>query len=129
MYGKESEPGPNDHNIAQDYTAIGSACDQVRVMVYDYATSEPGPVTPADWAANVTAWAVTQMPARKVILGIVLLGYDWPAGGEGQTVSYEQVMAIARTVRRWNTGNPVAPPPSPTWTRTTANTRSGSKTP
>ncbi|MDQ3887202.1 MAG: glycosyl hydrolase family 18 protein, partial [Actinomycetota bacterium] len=54
VYAKESEPGPNDHNIVQDYTAIASACDQVRVMTYDYhySTSEPGPVAPAEWVEN-----------------------------------------------------------------------------
>jgi spore germination protein len=98
VFAKESEPGEEDHNVAQDYAAIAAACDQVRVMTFDYhwSTSEPGPGAPSDWVERVMAWAVTQVPSRKLVLGLVLLGYDWPADGEGRTVTWEEATAIAR---------------------------------
>jgi spore germination protein YaaH len=98
VFAKESEPGEEDHNVGQDYAAIAAVCDQVRVMTFDYhySDSEPGPGAPSDWVERVMAWAVTQVPSRKLILGIVLLGYDWPSGGEGRTVSFEEATAIAR---------------------------------
>lgn len=98
VHPKQSEPGPNEHNKAQNYSAIGAAADQVRVMTYDYHwdTSPPGPVSPVDWVEDVIAWTVTQIPAEKVRLGVVLLGYDWVIGGNGSTVSYEQATARAR---------------------------------
>lgn len=105
-YPKESEPGPYEHNLAQDYTVFGSVSDQVRVMAYDYhyTTSSPGPVAPADWVERCIAWAVTVVPASKVILGLVTLGYDWINGGQGQPITHEDALARAQmygaTIRR-----------------------------
>ncbi len=96
VHPKTSDAGYDERNLAQDFAAIGAAADQVRVMTYDYSwdTSPPGPVAPADWVEDVIAWTVTQIPAEKVILGIVLLGYDW-GDGPGATVDYEQLQEIA----------------------------------
>lgn len=111
VHPKTSEAGDGDHNLAQDYRAIGAAVDQVRVMTYDYSweTSPPGPIAPAGWVEEVIAWTVTQIPAEKVILGIVLLGYDW-ADGRGTTVDFAQAQAQARhegaTVQRAADGSP-----------------------
>lgn len=111
VHPKSSDEGDDERNVAQDYRAIGAAADQVRVMTYDYSwdTSRPGPVAPADWVADVIAWTVTQIPPEKVVLGIVLLGYDW-GDGPGITVDYEQAHSIAEahdaTVRRSEDGSP-----------------------
>ncbi len=98
VYAKTEEPGPNPHNVAQDYAAIGAACDQVRVMTFDYHydSSDPGPVAPLDWVESCVTWAATQMPARKVWLGVVLRGYDWGGGGAADGVSYTQATQIAK---------------------------------
>ncbi len=98
VYPKQTEPGPYEHNAAQDYRGIGFACDQVRVMTYDfhYSSSLPGPVAPAEWVEKCIAWAVTVVPPSKVMLGVVLLGYDWTRGAEGQPVTHEDVMARVR---------------------------------
>lgn len=92
VYAKQSEPGAHTHAMAQDYAAIGEACDQVRVMAYDYRweDSDPGPVAPRRWVEDVVAWSVSQVPRSKLRLGIVLLGYDWVAGAHGETVTYAQ---------------------------------------
>lgn len=111
VHPKTSDRGDGGHNVAQDYRAIGAAADQVRVMTYDYSweTSPPGPVAPAGWVEEVIAWTVTQIPAEKVILGIVLLGYDW-ADGRGTTVDFQQARTTARqrgaTIRRSGDGTP-----------------------
>jgi spore germination protein len=111
VHPKTSDAGYDERNLAQDYTAIGSAVDQVRVMTYDYSwdTSPPGPMAPVDWVDDVIAWTVTQIPPEKVFLGIVLLGYDWGAG-PGVTVDHEQARTIAaRTdaaVQRTDDGSP-----------------------
>lgn len=110
VFAKQSEFGNSEHNAAQDYSVIGRVCDQVRLMTYDYhySTSEPGQVAPPDWVEGVVRWAVTQIAPERISLGIVLLGYDWPIGGEGETVTYEQAMALAReygaTVERSDPG-------------------------
>ncbi len=111
VHPKTTEAGDDERNVAQDYRAIGAAVDQVRVMTYDYSweTSPPGPVAPADWVEDVISWTVTRIPAEKVILGIVLLGYDW-GDGPGVTVDYEQASALAQshgvTMQRFGDGSP-----------------------
>jgi spore germination protein len=97
VHPKVSDAGYDERNRAQDYRAIGAAVDQVRVMTYDYSweTSPPGPVAPAGWVEDVIAWTVTQVPPEKVVLGAVLLGYDWVAG-RGETVDHGQAVALAR---------------------------------
>ncbi len=97
VYAKNSEPGPNPHNQAQDYALIGAVCDQVRVMTldYHYAEGDPGPIAPIDWVDESIAWAITQIPARKVLVGVVLLGTDWPEDGTGTVVTHEEATALA----------------------------------
>ena len=111
VHPKTSEAGDDERNAAQDYRAIGAAVDQVRVMTYDYSweDSPPGPVAPATWVEDVVAWTVARIPAHKVILGVVLLGYDW-GDGPGETVDYEQARETAQAngarVRRGEDGSP-----------------------
>jgi spore germination protein len=111
VHPKTTDEGDDERNLAQDYRAIGAAVDQVRVMTYDYSweDSPPGPVAPAGWAEEVIAWTVTQIPAEKVILGSVLLGYDW-VDGHGTTVDFQQTQEAARahgaTLRRSEDGSP-----------------------
>ena len=97
VHPKVSDSGYDERNVAQDYRAIGAAVDQVRVMTYDYSweTSPPGAVAPARWVEDVVAWTVTQIPRDKVVLGAVLLGYDW-VDGRGSTVDHERAVAVAR---------------------------------
>ncbi|MFW6091879.1 MAG: glycosyl hydrolase family 18 protein [Actinomycetota bacterium] len=111
VHPKTSEEGDDERNVAQDFAAIGAAADQVRVMAYDYSweDSPPGPVAPARWVEDVIEWTVTQIPAEKVVLGVVLLGYDW-GDGHGMTVDYQQAQATAKandvTIRRTDDGSP-----------------------
>lgn len=97
VHPKVTDAGDDERNQAQDYRAIGAAVDQVRVMTYDYSwdTSPPGPVAPAAWVEDVIAWTVTQIPREKVVLGSVLLGYDW-VDGRGSTVDHKQATSLAR---------------------------------
>ena len=100
VHPKVSDAGDDERNLAQDFRAIGAVVDEVRVMTYDYhwETSPPGPIAPADWVRDVIAWTVRQVPRSKVVVGAVLLGYDW-VGGQGTTVDYLQATALARSHR------------------------------
>ncbi|MDQ3178867.1 MAG: glycosyl hydrolase family 18 protein [Actinomycetota bacterium] len=67
-----------------DYEAITPLVDHIRVMAYDYSTSEPGPIAPIDWvrsAAEGTA-DVSGDPS-KLVLGLPIYGYNWPTETRG----------------------------------------------
>lgn len=93
---KVSDEGDGPHNRAQNYAAIGEVVDWVNVMAYDYSYSgsDPGPVAPLGWVDDVLAYTTSQIPPEKVVLGNVLLGYDWGRGA-GQTVTWEQATDLA----------------------------------
>ncbi|HWG61193.1 MAG TPA: glycosyl hydrolase family 18 protein [Streptosporangiaceae bacterium] len=95
LFAKATDAGYAPRNIAQDYAAVGKAADQVRLMGYDYhwATSPPGPVAPVTWLRAVLRYAKTLMPAKKIILGIPMYGYDW-SGGHGAALTWAQAMRL-----------------------------------
>lgn len=94
VHPKTSEPGNWDGPQAQNWAAIGAVSDRVRIMAYDYhwATSTAGPVAPATWVREVATFAVSQIPAAKVNLGMPLYGYDW-VGSSGEGLVWKDVEA------------------------------------
>ena len=90
VHAKTAEPGTWSGPQAQNYTAIGAAADRVRLMAYDYSweTSPAGPIAPLSWVDSVAAFAVSQMPAGKVELGMSLYGYDW-VGSRGEGITHD----------------------------------------
>jgi len=67
---------------AYDYAALGELADEVAIMAYDEHTHglPQGPVASLPWVKRVAAYAVSRIPAEKVLLGIPAYGYDWIAG-------------------------------------------------
>ena len=62
-----------------DYQALGAAADSVLVMTYEwgYTYSEPMPIAPLNWVRQVVEYALTEIPAAKINLGIPNYAYDW----------------------------------------------------
>ena len=96
VFAKTTDAGYGGQNAAQDYTAIGRAADQVRVMAYDYhwSTSPPGPIAPVSWVRSVLSYAKTRVPLSKIILGVPLYGYDW-VGNSGSDLTWQQAVQLA----------------------------------
>lgn len=64
----------------KDYRALGAAADYVLLMTYEwgYKYGPPLAVAPIDQVRRVVEYALTEIPAGKIHLGIPNYGYDWP---------------------------------------------------
>lgn len=64
----------------KDYRALGEAADHVLLMTYEwgYTYGPPMAVAPINQVRRVVEYALTEIPAEKVDLGIPNYGYDWP---------------------------------------------------
>lgn len=88
--------GGGDPGGAYDLAAIGRGADEVRVMAYDYSTpcTGSGPVAPVEWVERVVRHTVGLVPARKVVLGVPLYGYDWAATGCAQARTWRDTQDL-----------------------------------
>lgn len=87
---------------AHDYGAIGAIADLVIIMTYEWGWSggPPMAVSPIGPVTDVLQYALTQMPASKIMMGQNLYGYDWtlpfvPGGPFARVVSPQRAIQIA----------------------------------
>lgn len=87
---------------AHDYRAHGEIADFVVLMTYEwgYSGGPPMPVSPLPQVREVIEYALTEMPASKIMMGQNLYGYDWtlpfvPGGQYARAVSPQQAIQIA----------------------------------
>ena len=92
---------------AYDFRILGQYADKVVLMTYDYHDigSPAGPVAPMGWVQAAVAYALTRMPAQKIVLGLAAYGYNW--GSNGTTVEVHDVEAVHLAERegvpiQWN---------------------------
>lgn len=90
---------------AHDYAALGAAADGVLLMTYEwgYTYGPPMAVAPLPQVRQVLRFALSQIPAEKIYLGIPLYGYDWPLPYEqgvtrARSLSPQQALMLARSV-------------------------------
>lgn len=88
----------------KDYRALGEAADHVLLMTYEwgYTYGPPMAVAPINQVRRVVEYALTQIPAEKIDLGIPNYGYDWPLPFErgvtrAETINNIQAVRIAVT--------------------------------
>ncbi|SPU13638.1 spore peptidoglycan hydrolase [Bacillus subtilis] len=64
---------------AHDYRAHGEIVDFVVLMTYEwgYSGGPPQAVSPIGPVRDVIEYALTEMPANKIVMGQNLYGYDW----------------------------------------------------
>ncbi|ASY24198.1 glycosylhydrolase [Candidatus Nanopelagicus abundans] len=70
-------------NWIYSWAEIGPLIDRLRIMAYDFSTTSPGPIGPLPWTEDGVKYAINQMPASKVFLGIPGYGRDWITKVEG----------------------------------------------
>ncbi|WP_404406577.1 glycosyl hydrolase family 18 protein [Jeotgalibacillus malaysiensis] len=88
---------------AHNYKAIGEIVDFVVIMTYEWGYSG-GPaqaVSPIGPVRDVLEYALTEMPASKIMIGQNLYGYDWTLpfvqGTQARAISPQQAIEIAAT--------------------------------
>ena len=84
-----------------DYALLGDSADRVFLKTYEwgYAYGPPMAVSPLDKVRQVVEYAVTKIPAEKLILGIPNYGYDWTLPfikGESRAETLGNYQAAAR---------------------------------
>ncbi len=83
---------------AFDYRALGQYADFIVPMAYDETLPgfQAGPVASYNWVDRVAAFAASQIPKEKVLLGVAAYAYDWKKGTtEGRGLSVPQAMDLA----------------------------------
>lgn len=77
----------------EDYALLGENADSVFLMTYEwgYTYGPPMAVAPLDKVRQVVEYALTRIPAERLIMGIPNYGYDWQ-------LPYERGVTRARTV-------------------------------
>ncbi len=77
----------------KDYAALGQVTDHVFLMTYEWGYKY-GPnmaVAPINLVRRVAEYAITEIPPKKISLGIPNYGYDWP-------LPYIKNETVARTI-------------------------------
>jgi spore germination protein len=94
-----TDPGGLDSSV-YDYAALARVADRVQLMAYDdhVPSGAAGPIAPWPWVESVIDYALTQMPAAKVVLGIPAFGYDWSSRGGGTSLTGPGAQSLAASV-------------------------------
>lgn len=76
-----------------DYRLLGENADQVFLMTYEwgYTYGPPMAVAPINKVRQVVEYALTEIPADKILMGIPNYAYDWP-------LPFERGITAARTI-------------------------------
>lgn len=90
---KTSADQPGLLYAGKDYGLLGAAADSVLLMTYEwgYTYGPPMAVAPINKVREVVDYAITEIPAEKIDLGIPNYGYDW-------TLPFTQGVSMARTI-------------------------------
>lgn len=89
---------------AHDYAALGESANGVLLMTYEwgYTAGPPMAIAPLPQVQQVLKYALSAIPAEKLLLGVPIYGYDWPLPFEqgvtrAESLSPQEALALART--------------------------------
>ena len=90
---------------AHDYRALSEAANGVLLMTYEwgYTYGPPQAVAPLDKVRAVVDYALTEIPAEKILLGVPNYGYDWTLpyvpGSAARSLSTKEAQELAARTR------------------------------
>lgn len=100
---KTSAEQTGDWYTAHDYRVHGEVADFVVIMTYEwgYSGGPPMPVSPIGPVRRVLEYALTEIPANKILMGQNLYGYDWtlpyvPGERYARAISPQEAINLAR---------------------------------
>ncbi|WP_047284129.1 glycosyl hydrolase family 18 protein [Pseudomonas protegens] len=90
-----------------DYKALGAAVDYFQVLTYDqvgpgwssggfHNEAWPGPESGLDWQQALLSYAVSRVPASKVLAGLPAYGQDYSIGNRVHWSAYQEIIAEHR---------------------------------
>lgn len=88
-----------------NYRLLGEAADGVLLMTYEwgYTYGPPMAVAPIRNVRQVVEYALTEIPAEKIWLGVPNYGYDWPIpfqkGSKATSISNRRALELASRYR------------------------------
>jgi spore germination protein YaaH len=94
--GKVSDVRDHPRSSAFDYEALARYDDYVFVMAWGihWAASAPGAQDDFTWVRQVRDYVATMPLKQKFVMGTMLYGMDWPAGGQGVALHYAEIEAL-----------------------------------
>jgi spore germination protein len=89
----------------KDYGGLGAAANSVLLMTYEWGFTygPPMAVAPIPQVRKVVEYAVTEIPVKKINLGIPNYGYDWPlpyVKGETKAQTIGNVEAVRLAIEQ-----------------------------
>lgn len=100
---KTSADQPGRWYAGHDYQGIGEVVDFVVIMTYEwgYSGGPPMAVSPIGPVREVLEYAITEIPANKILMGQNLYGYDWtlpyaPGNPYARALSPQGALEVAR---------------------------------
>jgi spore germination protein YaaH len=111
---KTADVPNHPRSTAFDYVALSNYDDYVFVMAWGihWSTGPPGPQDDMTWVKQVLAYVDTMPHESRFVLGTMLYGMDWPAGGgpyhPGTGLHYTEVQALISRYRAAPSYDPTA---------------------
>jgi spore germination protein YaaH len=101
-----------------DYPGLAAVCDRLFSMAWNlhWATSPAGAISDASWVARIIAYIKTVPNSERFIIGTQLYGFDWPLGGRGTPLEYDDMIALQASLGAPTQWDPVGQEPFFTYT-------------
>ncbi len=82
--------------VAYDLPNIARQSDRITWMAYDEheLSTMAGPVASLAWVKSSLSFALTRVPASKLLLGVASYGYAWKSPGHAEEFSAQQFRAM-----------------------------------